>query len=211
MDSVQGRKRESCDTGMNISKDAIKRFRLEMPHYERLHPWLSLLLDCYAIIDLSVADIIKSSNKNIVCSKGCYFCCYQTIPLSTIEVMGIRFYINHILNKESRSFLIKIFTEKIEICLFNIDGCCTVYPFRPIACRRYIISQKCCQMNEDPTINRQDDVLMPSRELLYSAIARTIPFYDSQNIFKLDNEHIFDFYKRNNVKLSSVYDTILNV
>jgi hypothetical protein len=195
---------------MNILEDNIRQFRLEMSQYEDIHPWISSLLDCYAIIDFSVSKIIEQSNKNIVCYKGCSECCRQTIPLSTIEVIGLRFYVNTILNKESHSLLIKKFNEHKQICLFNVDDCCFVYPFRPIACRRYIVSSKCCEINEDPTMTRPNDVLIPSRELLHNAITHTLPFYHSQNMC-IDNEHIFDFYKRNNVKLSSVYDKILNL
>jgi hypothetical protein len=190
---------------MTLSDD-INPFRLEMPRYEHIHPWLSLLLDCYAVIDYSVDKQIFQSEKIIACHKGCSYCCYQTIPLSTIESLGIKFYISTILSEKFRQLLINKFNKKQNICLFNVDNCCIVYQLRPIACRRYIITSQCCQLNEDPTITRQDDVLYPSREYLYNAIEKIIPFYHFQNIHFLDNEHIFDFYKRQNVKLSSIYD-----
>jgi hypothetical protein len=182
-----------------------------MSHYERCHTWLSLLLDCYAIIDYSVHKSISQSDKKIVCHKGCSVCCYQTIPLSIIESIGIKFYVQTILTEESRLLLVKKFDEYNKICLFIVDDSCIIYPLRPISCRRYIVTSQCCSLNEDPTTTRPNDVLEPSREFLYQSIKITLPFYESQNIHLLENEHIFDFYKRQNVKLSSIYDKILNI
>jgi hypothetical protein len=189
----------------------VKTFRLQMPRHERHRPWLSLLLDCYSIIDFSVEESIIQSEKNVACHKGCSECCHQIIPLSTIESAGIKFYVQTILTEKSRLSIIKKFNEHRQICLFNVNNCCIVYPLRPIACRRYIVTSQCCLYNEDPTITRQNDVLKPSREYLYRAIETTLPFYQSQNICIQNNEHIFEFYKRNNVKLSSIYNAILNL
>jgi hypothetical protein len=189
----------------------IKQFRFQMPDHERRHMWLSLLLDCYAIIDYSVHESISQSDKKVVCHKGCSVCCYQTIPLSTIESIGIKFYVQTIPTEESRLLLDKKINKYNKICLFNAKDSCLIYPLRPIACRRYIITSQCCSLNEDPTITRANDVLEPSREYLHQAIKITLPFYESQNIHLLENEHIFDFYKRQNVKLSSIYDKILNI
>ena len=195
---------------MTPLSDNTKQFRLRMSRHERRHPWLSLLLDCYAIIDYSVDKSISQSEKKIVCHNGCSFCCYQTIPLSTIESAGIKFYVQTILNDGLRSLIIKQFNECVKICIFNSHGSCLVYPLRPIACRRYIITSECCTLNEDPTESRPNDILEPSREYLYRAVEMTLPFYESQNIHLLANEHIFDFYKKQNVRLSSAYGHILN-
>ena len=195
---------------MATLSDDVKSFRLQMSRYERSNMWLSLLLDCYAMIDFSVSKSIEQSEKKVACYKGCSVCCYQVIPLSTIECMGIKFYVQNILNQRFRSFLIKKFNEHKSICLFNIDDCCIVYSLRPIACRRYIVCSKPCEINEDPIVTRSSDVLESSREHLYCAIEMTLAFYKHQNIHLQDGEHIFDFYKRQNVKLSSVYESIIN-
>ncbi len=189
----------------------VKPFRLPMTRYEKHYLWLAQLLDCYAMIDFSVAEAIKQSERSLACHKGCAVCCHHTIPLSTLEVIGIIFYVKTVLDKDSRTLLTKMFMEQRAICLFNVGGSCLIYPFRPIACRRYMVSSKPCKTNENATITRPNDVLVPSRELFYKAIALTIPFYHSQNIYQQENENILDFYKRNNVKLSSVYDKILGI
>ena len=181
-----------------------------MPQYESRHQWLSLLLDCYALIDYSVDTSIARSKKKIACHKGCSACCYQTILLSTLEAVGIRFYVQAILTEESRTVLFNKYSEHKQVCLFNIDGSCIVYPLRPVSCRRYIVTSQCCKINEDPTITRPNDVLEPSREYLFTSIERTLPFYKSQNVCLSKDEHIFDFYKRQNVTLSAIYENILS-
>lgn len=191
--------------------EQYQQFRLKMSGYERRHAWLSLLLDCYSIIDYSVNKSISESENKIACHKGCSVCCCQTIPLSTIEAVGVKFYIQTILNEKSRLVLARKLNENNKMCLFNIDGCCVAYPLRPIACRRYIMTSQCCSQNEDPVITRENDILEPSREYLYRAIEATLPFYNSQGICPSENEHIFDFYRKQNVKLSSIYDKILNL
>jgi hypothetical protein len=194
-----------------VLNDDIKPFRLQLQCYERKHSWLSLLLDCYSIIDFSVDNLISKSDKRVACHKGCSICCHQIIPLSMIESIGIKFYIQEILTESDRSLLINDFSKHKSICLFNVDNCCLVYQMRPISCRRYIITSQCCQFEEDPTTTRPNDVLEPSREYLYQAISLILPFYKSQNICLDHNEHIFDFYKRQNINLSSIYDKMLNL
>jgi hypothetical protein len=185
-------------------------YRLRMPHYEQKHPWLPLLLDCYAVIDFSVAASISQSKKAPACYKGCSVCCRQKIPLSVIESLGIKFYVDNILHKHEYSQLIKNFNKSDRLCIFTIDNCCSVYPMRPIACRRYIITSQCCSFNEDALISRPDDVLEPSRDYLYQAIELTLPFYNYQSIHTGNSEDIFNFYKKQCVILSSIYSNILN-
>lgn len=194
---------------MNMLEKNVNKFRFNLYDYENIHSWLSLLLDSYAVVDFSVFTAIENSNKKIVCSKGCSACCYQVIPLSTIESIGIKFYIQNILHQEYRHYVLENFYNNKQICIFNIDDSCAIYPLRPIACRRYLICSKRCNINEDPTITRPTDIITPSREYLYRAIEMTLPFYKSQNIHIMDNEHIFNFYKRNNVKLSSIYEKLI--
>jgi hypothetical protein len=182
-----------------------------MPRYEQNYQWLHLLLDCYAVIDLSVAESIAQSKKKPACYKGCSVCCRQKIPLSVIESVGIKFYVDNILTKHKYLQIVKNFDQHNQLCLFNIDNCCIVYPMRPIACRRYIVTSQCCSFDEDPLLSRPGDVLEPSRDYLYQAVKLTLPFYNSQGIPFESNEHIFSFYKKQNVVLSSIYSKILNM
>jgi hypothetical protein len=192
-------------------RDDITPYRLQIPRYEQNHPWLHLLLDCYAVIDFSTAASISQSKKIPACYKGCSFCCNQNIPISIIESVGIKFYIDNILHKPTYSQLINNFNEHNKACLFNIDNCCIIYPMRPISCRRYIITSQCCSFNEDPFLSRPDDVLEPSRDYLYQAVEITLPFYNLQGIYIDNSEDVFNFYKKQSIILSSIYDILLNI
>ncbi|SHN70836.1 YkgJ family cysteine cluster protein [Desulfovibrio litoralis] len=196
---------------MNTLDKSIEAFRLSMPEYEAKHQWLPLLLNCYAVIDFSVAQVTKKNKDIIACYKGCVACCYHTIPLSTIEVIGLGFYVNTILDQQLLATLLENFKTKPKICLFNLDGACVVYPMRPIACRRYMVAGQSCTINEDPLETRPNEVLIPSRRLLYTAVAQTLPFFQVRDIDGLQGEDVFDSYKKNIVELSSVYDKILKL
>jgi hypothetical protein len=196
---------------MTSPGDEIQSLRLQMSRYERLHPWLTLLLDCYAVIDYSVAEAVARSEKKTACRKGCSACCGQIIPVSIIEASGIKFYIHNILRPQSRLLLAGKSGEHRSACLFNIGNCCTVYPMRPISCRRYIILSQPCSLNEEPLLSRPDDVPEPSREYLYRAVALTLPFYHALGIRRHGDEHVFDFYKRYNVALASIADSLLHL
>lgn len=207
--------------------ETILPFRVHMKEHEYAHPWLSLLLDCYAVIDFSVAEAIRHAEKKPACHEGCISCCYHLIPLSTLECFGLKWYVRSMLNREQQTMLRRKLQErkkvlqaekvspfeqalkKAELCLFNVNGACLVYALRPIACRRYLVCSKACEIGEDATASRADDVLKPAREYLYMAIRRTLPFYEALNIPCPDRKHLFAFYKQQNVLLSSFYDNIL--
>lgn len=188
--------------------DEIKRFRVRMHRFEHIHTWSASLLDCYAIIDHSVSKAIRESEKQLACHEGCAICCYQPIPLSILECLGIKYYVQNMLDKKIREILLRKTKENNQLCLFNIEGSCVIYPLRPIACRRYLVCSHPCRIGEDPTVTRKDDMLIPSRVSLYQAIAMTLPFYGLQNK-NHDQENIIKFYMKKNVILSSVYHNIV--
>lgn len=189
---------------------AWQAYRLKMPRYEAQNAWLPLLLDSYAMVDLSVHYAVENAGRTIACHEGCGACCQQMIPASTLEVFGIKFYLEHRINKKFHATLAHAH-ENPMLCIFNRDTKCSIYPMRPYACRRYIIANTCCLPNEDPTKTRPYDLVEPSREMFYEAIALTLPFYATQDLFPLEGEHIYDFYIRQNVILSSAYPQILGI
>lgn len=198
--------------GMPEWNDEVRNFRLRLPRHERRHPWLALLLDCYAIIDFSVAEAIRNSAKKVACRNGCSACCHQPIPISVLEALGTRFHVQEFLTPEQHSQIQENSKRGDSLCKFNNpnDNSCIVYSLRPIACRRYIVLSKPCELHENPVITRQNDVLIPSREYLYRSITVTLPFYKSQKIQPKKHEHVFDFYKRHNTTLLSAYTSIIS-
>lgn len=127
----------------------------------------------------------------------------------------MKWYVQTKLTKENQAVL----REKLQkrkngqyndtLCLFNSKGSCMVYPVRPIACRRYLVSAKACEIGEDISMTRPNDIIKPAREYLYAAVSRTLPFYTAINIPRQQQEDIFSFYKRQNVILAEIYDKIV--
>jgi len=46
---------------MQKLQEEILSCRVQMKEHERNNPWLSLLFDCYAVIDVSVAKAIEKA------------------------------------------------------------------------------------------------------------------------------------------------------
>ncbi len=181
-------------------------FRLNMPE-EAAQPWLSFLLDAYAIVDASIQEAldtaIANENKH-VCKEGCSHCCHQIIPLTPVEAMGIRFTINKLLPKIEREAI----QEQLRAhagtkewnngqCPFLLEERCAIYPFRPIPCRRYIVlNTLCLSPKEDIFKTRPKDLLDSDRAALYAALAHTSPVYSSLGITEKGKVLSFDNFKQ---------------
>ncbi len=70
----------------------------------------------------------------------------------------------------------------INRCPFLRDGCCTVYPVRPFACRRFLVFRVRCAYGEDPTLTRPHDVFRPSPQKLFETLCLTLPVYQRLGI-----------------------------
>lgn len=72
--------------------------------------------------------------------------------------------------------------DDINRCPFLRDGCCTIYPARPFACRRFLVFRTRCAYGEDPTATRPDDVFKPSPKKLFETLCLTLPVYQRLGI-----------------------------
>lgn len=95
----------------NSGKDSSRLVRF--PDEESRFPWLSMLLDSYAIIDegISAAIVKEETEKNIklVCKEGCDICCRvnKDIPIYPIELVGIYWFSTEKLERAVRETLKK--------------------------------------------------------------------------------------------------------
>ncbi len=145
-------------------------------HYpqEGKYSWLTMVLDSYAICDEALQqEISREEGKRGVkaaCAKGCYFCCmHYDIPVSTSEFMGIAWYASEILESDVREELSKKLTAQAFTtgCPFLLDGACSIYPLRPLACREFVVYRAPCKESEDPYFSRPEDMhpANPERKL----------------------------------------------
>jgi Fe-S-cluster containining protein len=160
--------------------------RLHFPDDEKRLPWLSLLLDAYAVADTGVAVAIrdeeKRRNSRLACARGCGNCCehQKDLPLYPHELVGIYWYVSEKTVSPGRDIL----RERLAVhtsasaCPFLIDDSCSIHPVRPIGCRQFNVFTSPCAPGEDPYHTRRDDVLVPLTDYTDRAFAAVLPFYN---------------------------------
>ncbi|MGC9044940.1 MAG: YkgJ family cysteine cluster protein [Thermodesulfovibrio sp.] len=161
------------------------KLRLSFPEDEKMHSWLPVLLNAYAIMDEGVKRDIKKYEKlgrRLACRRGCSSCCktHRDIPVYPIEIVGIYWYV---IEKVKEPLRAKIKASLIshnrgDFCPFLIDEVCSIYPVRPLACRQFNVFNRPCSAGEDPFYTRPEDVLKPSEHYLGKALYETTPFYN---------------------------------
>jgi Fe-S-cluster containining protein len=160
--------------------------RLHFPADEQRLPWLSLLLDAYAIADTGVAVAIRNAEKKrkkkLACGKGCGNCCVhqKDLPLYPHEIVGIYWYASEKITCTTRDLLRNRLAVNAAAsgCPFLIDNSCVIHPVRPIGCRQFNVFTAPCAVGEDPYYTRRDDVLQPNPDYLDRAFAAVLPFYN---------------------------------
>ena len=158
--------------------------RVHFPDDEKRLPWLSALLDCYAIGDTGVAvavrDVEKKQKKILACRQGCDVCCHQPdIPFYPHELPGLRWFVTEKLDTAVREIVLRQLREhrKGSPCPFLVDHACAVHPVRPLACRQYNVFTAPCAPGEDPYYTRRGDVLVPLPDYTDRAFAAVAAFY----------------------------------
>jgi Fe-S-cluster containining protein len=165
--------------------------RLSFPDDERVHDWLSPLLDAYCIVDRGVSEAIKKAarkHRKLACSRGCSSCCrtHHTIPVYPLELVGISWYATEKISAPERETLknhLRSYNE-YEPCPFLLNGVCIVHPMRPVACRQFIVFDKPCAENEDPYYTRPKDILAPIKGHVDQAFFIMLPFYGVTDEFE---------------------------
>lgn len=159
--------------------------RLHYPEDEQRIPWLSRLLDAFAVADTGIAiairDAEKKEKKKLACSKGCNVCCRQKdIPLYPHEIVGLYWFVAEKLSGGGRDIVKRQLGDHSSgsPCPFLVDGSCAVHPVRPIACRQYNVFTAPCAPGEDPYYTRRGDVLVPLPDYTDRAFASVLKFYE---------------------------------
>lgn len=159
--------------------------RIHFPEDEPRLPWLSRLLDAYAISDTGVAiairDAGKKQNKILACSRGCDVCCCQPdIPVYPHEMIGLSWYAAEKLDPDIRAAIQQQLADhtKGSPCPFLVNHACSVHPLRPLSCRQFNVFTTPCAPGEDPYYTRQDDVLVPIEEYKDRAFSSVVSFYE---------------------------------
>ncbi len=124
----------------------------------------------YAAIDGLNDSIIawaKRQNRSVACFNGCHWCCHQAVFANSYELhylsekIKLKFEDNELLDLSERT---KAKSDKTEVlteeevlkfkspCPLLINGSCSAYEARPMACRIYLSTQleTCLEFYQNP-------------------------------------------------------------
>lgn len=138
---------------MNNSSDIIARDESDaFSHDLRQHGVIIAATRSSRRLDNLISDAAASSKLTAACHKGCNYCCYFRVDVSADEVLLIKnFFEKHIVSEQQ-----SLIREKAKVnaaiiaplsysehmrtnieCCFLVDGECSIYPVRPVACRSF--------------------------------------------------------------------------
>jgi Fe-S-cluster containining protein len=119
-----------------------------------------------SLID-SFRNRCEREGLRVDCHKGCCLCCTQAVLASGHEVLAIREYLGDQFDpsalegirlrtaekhSRTREMTAMEFLHYIHPCPFLAEGCCLIYPVRPVACRCYLSSslESCREQHDHP-------------------------------------------------------------
>lgn len=139
----------------------------------------------FALVDSSVKEAIAKAQqcgRKCACGSNCPQCCKQPIPLTPAELMLIAAHIRHELAPDVRELLkgglqSQIANPLAAPCPFLACNSCAIYPVRPIACRRFLVSGRPCAAGEDACATRPHDLIVPDPAIRNEALALLLPWH----------------------------------
>jgi hypothetical protein len=154
-------------------------FRVRFPGDEPGEPWLPLLLDAYAVLDAGLARAVAATDRRPACHPGCFSCCLQPIPASSLEVLGLTWYaIRHCRGGTQRLLRRNLAARpNPPACPFLVEGGCAAYVMRPMACREFLMLGAPCRPGERPERTRPGDLLPLPTQTQDRAFWHMLPYY----------------------------------
>lgn len=103
--------------------------------------------------------------EKAACKRGCFHCCYLRVDAYEFELNSITYYIESEMKSNIRTLVIEEIKRQFELikdltieqhhntnvkCPLLINGKCSVYPVRPVACASYhSMSEELCKKSYD--------------------------------------------------------------
>ncbi len=124
----------------------------------------------YALVDQVIEAFTRYAelHQNAPdCKRGCSWCCHQPVFANSYELDALSTYVGRNFSEEAQTTLVEKASNKLTLtknlagekllnskhpCPLLIDGACSVYDVRPVACRIYLSSNvnTCRQFYYDP-------------------------------------------------------------
>ena len=133
--------------------------------------------EVYKAIDNFFNKAPEENKKEIQCKAGCTACCFIDVDVSAGEAATILDYCheNHIaIDKEyleKQAAIGRRQYSEVSRCVFLKDNLCSIYPVRPMACRKHWVKSdpSLCDFSKN-VINRVNGYLDINTEILASAV-----------------------------------------
>ncbi|WP_282036658.1 YkgJ family cysteine cluster protein [Saccharicrinis aurantiacus] len=154
--------------GYNLAINNITNFKTLTPLF------MGMQANYQAVSQLtqSFAQRAIEQETPIACKKGCKWCCYQPVYLTTNEALLIHEYMHQAFDESQRARLLTNAKQRLKktkgleeekkqdishACPFLIEGACSIYPVRPMSCRVYLSSdESSCKMKYDNPKDKSD-------------------------------------------------------
>lgn len=101
----------------------------------------------YESFDETMAETLARDKGGVSCKKGCHFCCRQSVTIFKIEAEVIAEYCKehdisipkNYLEEQLKHGWREVAVTEVGWCTFLKEGKCSIYPVRPLACRKYYV------------------------------------------------------------------------
>ncbi len=167
--------KEIKEGNLSFYRDGYGIASRDITDFKSLTPLFEAMQEQYTAISKltqSFAIRVHRENKPINCEKGCSWCCYQPVYLTTQEAILIFQYMQQSTDVSFQNSIkanVKAKYKKTKglpeekkqlirhACPFLLQGACSVYPVRPMACRIYLSSDKnSCKTKYDNPGNKNN-------------------------------------------------------
>jgi hypothetical protein len=104
---------------------------------------IGTIKEVYKAIDNFFNTAPEENKKEIQCKQGCTACCFIDVEVSADEAAAIINYCNENAIEIDKEYLEKQAVvgrkkySELSRCVFLKDNLCSIYPVRPIACRKH--------------------------------------------------------------------------
>jgi Fe-S-cluster containining protein len=150
MNDQQHRKEEEistqlCEAESAAARDILARTLTPIGLHE-------VIENASAFADAMTRRLCHPNTPPVACKEGCYWCCYQSVPVSTLEAFRIARFLSSEAMEDTRLDLIDRL-RKLDSrtrgrapsaranlhlpCAFLRDDRCTIYAVRPLACAEF--------------------------------------------------------------------------
>lgn len=133
--------------------------------------------EVYKAVDRFFDNAPAENKKEIQCKTGCTHCCFIDVDISGDEAAAIVKYCNENGIEIDREYLTKQAAvgrktySPLSRCVFLKDNLCSIYPVRPIACRKHWVKTdpSLCDFSKN-IINQVGGYFDINSEILASAV-----------------------------------------